>query len=217
MPKPRRLGATKTPFAEEYTTRPATLISPRRGRSRPAIDRRVVVFPQPLGPSSVKSFPSGTSKLTSCAAFTISPRSFGYSVKRPSTFSMPCSGSFLDPESLSQRLSEHHQDEKRQDEQDPQRRELDVLAVLPQLPDGDRDHFGARAVEQDRALELDPALQPGHRSDLDHHLGAVGERPVRRALGAGGPVHPGAFRPGDARSVAGKEIRDQGMNRSTAC
>jgi len=65
MPKPRRLGATKTPFAEEYTTRSATLISPSRGRSRPAIDRSVVVFPQPLGPSSVKSFPSGTSKLTS--------------------------------------------------------------------------------------------------------------------------------------------------------
>ncbi len=29
-----------------------------------------------------------------------------------------------------------------------------------------------------RAVELDPALQPGHRSGVDHDLGAVAERPV---------------------------------------
>src|SRR5258706_3497211 len=169
MPKPRRLGATKTPFVEEYTTRPSTLISPRRGRSRPAIERSVVVFPQPLGPSSVNSFPSGTSKLTSCAAFTISPRSFGYSRKRASTFSTASSGSFLDPEFLSQPLSEHHQDEKRQDEQNPQGRELDVLAVLPQFPDGDRQHLGSGAVQQDRAREL-----PDRH---DHHVDPAGDEP----------------------------------------
>ena len=50
MPKPRRLGATKTFLEEEYTTRSLTLISPARGRSSPAIERSVVVFPQPLGP-----------------------------------------------------------------------------------------------------------------------------------------------------------------------
>ena len=36
-----------------------------------------------------------------------------------------------------------------------------------------------------RAVELDPALQPGHRGAVDRHLGAVGERPVRRAVRAG--------------------------------
>src|SRR5690242_18022030 len=144
MPKPRRFGATKTPRLEEYTTRPATLISPARGRSRPAIERSVVVLPQPLGPSSVNSFPSGTSKLTSCAAFTISPRSFGYSVKRPSTFSTCISllSSLLDAEFPAEPLRDHHQDEEREDEQHPQRRQLDVLTVLPQLPDGDRKHRG---------------------------------------------------------------------------
>ncbi len=85
MPKPRRLGATKTPFAEEYTTRSPTAISPARGFSSPAMERSVVVLPQPLGPSSVKSLPSGTLKVTSWAALTISPFSFGYSVYRPST------------------------------------------------------------------------------------------------------------------------------------
>ncbi len=83
MPKPRRLGATKTPLAEENTTRSFTAISPARGRSRPAMERSVVVLPHPLGPSSVKSLPSGTSKETSWAALTISPRSLGYSVYSP--------------------------------------------------------------------------------------------------------------------------------------
>src|SRR5258705_11081760 len=123
MPKPRRLGATKTPFVDEYTTRSATLISPARGRSRPAIERRVVVLPQPLGPSSVNSFPSGTSNVTSCAARTIWPRSLGYSVKSPATFRTRFSGSFLDAEFLAQPLGDHHQDEERQDNGDPQRGE----------------------------------------------------------------------------------------------
>src|SRR5882724_636675 len=169
MPKPRRLGATKTPFVEEYTTRSATLISPARGRSRPAIERRVVVLPQPLGPSSVNSFPSGTSNVTSCAARTIWPRSLGYSVKSPATFSTRFSGSFLDSEFLAKPLGEHHQDEERQDKQHPQRRQLHVLAVLPQFPDGDRQDLSARAVEQDRAGEL--------ADRDDHHVDPARDKP----------------------------------------
>src|SRR5262245_53677114 len=88
MPNPRRFGMTKMRFADEYTTRPLTEISPARGRSSPAIDRSVVVLPQPLGPSSVNSRPWSIVKLTSCAAFTTSPRSLGNSVNRPSTVSM---------------------------------------------------------------------------------------------------------------------------------
>src|SRR5574342_626531 len=114
MPQPRRLGATKMPRLDEYTARSPTLISPTRGRSRPAIERSVVVLPQPLGPSSVNNFPSGTSKLTSCAALTIWPRSLGYSVKRPSTFSTR--DSLPDSKLLAQPLGDHHQDEEREDE-----------------------------------------------------------------------------------------------------
>src|SRR6185437_10569147 len=108
-----------------------TAISPARGRSSPAMERSVVVLPHPLGPSSVKSLPSGTSKETSWAALTISPFSFGYSVYNPSTLSTTIS-SFLDPEFPAQPLRGHHQHEERRDEHHPQRRELDVLAVLPQ-------------------------------------------------------------------------------------
>src|SRR5438046_5881579 len=160
MPKPRRLGATKTPRVEEYTTRSPTLISPKRGRSRPAIERSVVVLPQPLGPSSVNSFPSGTSNVTSCAARTIWPRSLGYSVKSPATFSTRFSASLLDSEFLAQPLGHHDQNKERQDKQHPQRRQLHVLAVLPQFPDGDRQDLGAGAVDKDRA---------GDRADRDAH------------------------------------------------
>src|ERR1700704_5094265 len=133
MPNPRRLGATNTPLDEENTTRPFTEISPALGRSSPAIDRSVVVLPQPLGPSSVKRCPSSTVKVTSCAAFTTSPCGFGYSVNRPATLSTL----FLQAIPRADPLRDHHQDEERQDEQHPQRRELQVLAVLPELPDDD--------------------------------------------------------------------------------
>ena len=51
-----------------------------------------------------------------------------------------------------------------------------------------RDRFDPRAVD------FDPALQPGHRGGLDRDLGAVGERAVRRAVGARRAVHPRAVR-----------------------
>src|SRR5713101_1592394 len=87
MPKLRLLGATKIRFSEEYTARPPTPISPERGFSSPAIERKVVVLPQPEGPSRVNSLPSGTSKLTSWAALTTVPRSPGYSVNSDLTLS----------------------------------------------------------------------------------------------------------------------------------
>src|SRR5882672_9846961 len=193
MPKPRRLGATKTFRVDEYTTRSPTLISPARGRSRPAIERSVVVLPQPLGPSRVNSFPSGTSNVTSCAARTIWPRSLGYSVKRPSTFSTRFSGSLLDSEFLAQKLGHHHQNKECQDKQHAERRQLHVLAVLPQFPNSDRQDLGSRAVEQDRAGELanrddhhvDPArYEPGlqQRQDDAAERGAPGGAAHRRRL-----------------------------------
>src|SRR5688572_31988407 len=132
-------------------TSPPTLISPARGRSRPAMERKVVVLPQPLGPSSVKSLPCGTSKLTSCAARMVWPRSPMYSVHRPATLSKL---GLLDSELAAYPLRDHHEHEERHDEHDAQRRELDVLAVFPELPDQDREHLRAGAVEQDRAGKL---------------------------------------------------------------
>src|SRR3989454_4345082 len=61
MPRLRLCGATKTRRGTEATTRPRSAISPASGCSSPATRRRVVVLPQPLGPSSVKSSPRSTS------------------------------------------------------------------------------------------------------------------------------------------------------------
>src|ERR1700730_13099501 len=61
MPRLRRFGATNTCGGTEATTRPRKVISPASGRSSPATRRRVVVLPQPLGPSNVNTSPRRTS------------------------------------------------------------------------------------------------------------------------------------------------------------
>src|SRR2546422_2609430 len=185
MPSPRRFGGTKMPRCEEYTTSPPTEISPCRGLSSPAMERSVVVLPQPLGPSRVYSLPSGTSKATSCAARIAWPRSSTYSVHNPVTLS---TSRVLDAELPAYPLGEQHEHEQAQDEHHAERRQLDVLAVLPQLPNHDRQDLGPRAVEQDRARQLadgndhdvDPAGdQPGLEQRQDD--AAEGRRPARSA------------------------------------
>src|SRR5438309_584238 len=110
---------------------------------------------------------SRSANSSSCTA--VRTRSLGYSVNRPSTFSTLFSALFLDAEFPAQPLGGHHQDEESQDEKHAQGRELHVLAVLPQLPDGDRQNLGAWAVEQDRAGEL--------ADRDDHHVDPAGDQP----------------------------------------
>jgi hypothetical protein len=47
---------------------PATMISPAVGETRPAIERRIVVLPQPEGPSSVTKLPLPIVRSTSFTA-----------------------------------------------------------------------------------------------------------------------------------------------------
>src|SRR5687767_11536137 len=63
MPKPRR-SAGKFVISASWNW-----IVPESGFSRPAIIRRVVVFPQPDGPSKPKNSPCRTSSETSSTAF----------------------------------------------------------------------------------------------------------------------------------------------------
>src|SRR5476651_1878058 len=64
MPMSRKRGGSRIPCAGDDTTRPAMLIVPLVGCSRPATQRKVVVLPQPEGPSSTTISPAGTAKLT---------------------------------------------------------------------------------------------------------------------------------------------------------
>src|SRR5271156_5709869 len=68
MPRSRERGGTRMPRSGDDTTRPAMLISPDVGCSRPATQRNVVVLPQPEGPSSTTISPAGTTKLTPSTA-----------------------------------------------------------------------------------------------------------------------------------------------------
>src|SRR6267143_5751379 len=178
------------PRTDEYTTSPPIAISPSRGRSRPAIERSVVVLPQPLGPSNVKSLPCGTSNATSCAARITWPRSPRYSVHSAFTLS---TSKLPDAEAAPHPLRREHQHEEREDEHHAERRELDVLAVLPQFPDHDGDDLGAGAVEQDRARKLADA----NDDDVDPASDEAGlqERQDDAPEGRGprGAAHRGGF------------------------
>src|SRR6185312_6275215 len=63
MPMSRWRGGSRMPCSGEDTTRPPMLMTPALGCSRPATQRKVVVLPQPDGPSSTTISPAGTAKL----------------------------------------------------------------------------------------------------------------------------------------------------------
>src|SRR5258708_26300138 len=68
MPILRRRGGTSAPCWGADTTAPPIRIVPALGCSKPATQRKVVVLPQPDGPSSVTISPAVTAKLTSSTA-----------------------------------------------------------------------------------------------------------------------------------------------------
>src|SRR6185437_1555052 len=64
MPMSRSRGGSRMPCAGDDTTRPAMLMVPAVGCSSPATQRKVVVLPQPEGPSRTTISPDGTAKFT---------------------------------------------------------------------------------------------------------------------------------------------------------
>src|ERR1700733_101641 len=90
MPRSRSRGGTRTPRAGDETRRPAMLISPSVGCSSPATQRKVVVLPQPEGPSSTTISPAGTAKLTP----SIAGRPTENCLRRPLTSSVAVMTSF---------------------------------------------------------------------------------------------------------------------------
>src|SRR6478672_9733875 len=68
MPMLRDRGGTCTPRSGAATSSPPIAIMPPVGCSSPAMQRRVVVLPQPDGPSSTTISPAAMRKLTSSTA-----------------------------------------------------------------------------------------------------------------------------------------------------
>src|ERR1700733_3990249 len=87
MPRSRKRGGSRMPRAGDDTTFPPMLISPEVGCSRPATQRKVVVLPQPDGPSSTTISPAGTAKLTPSTA----GRPIANCLRRSVTSSVPIS------------------------------------------------------------------------------------------------------------------------------
>src|SRR5690349_6379392 len=135
MPSPRSLAGTlvvRPSAVPDKSTRSCRRIVPRSGRSRPAIDRSVVVLPQPDGPSSVNSWPSSTSKVRSFTAKTrYAPlRRRGASLSKLLTrFSMLSTGTFLgrgqeplaEADLGAELVGKRHQEGAGEDHDDPER------------------------------------------------------------------------------------------------
>src|SRR5215216_3619419 len=62
IPMLRLFGGTLTPFDASKTCRSPKEIAPSSAVSRPAMQRRVVVLPQPLGPSRTRNSPGSISR-----------------------------------------------------------------------------------------------------------------------------------------------------------
>ena len=88
MPTARCSTATFTPLARSNKVRPSTEIAPSSGVSRPAMQRSVVVLPQPDGPSMVKKVPGSSAKLASRMPPAIASVAFSKILVRRSTRSM---------------------------------------------------------------------------------------------------------------------------------
>src|SRR4051794_18863590 len=161
---------------------PPRATRPASGRSKPALIRNVVVFPEPDGPSSVKNSPSPTFRSTSWTA-TTSP----YVFRMPSTPTSAAKAPLQDVETALE------------------------LFVTDREGDEDADHVAVDAArEEQQALLAGLARDPGrlvtillrqlerhHRAEAAH-LGAVGRhrgqalvQAAADRLGARAPVLDG--------------------------
>src|SRR5688572_15997493 len=118
------------------------LIRPWSGCSKPAMQRRVVVLPQPLGPSKETNSPGATVKETPPTAAT-PPKLFArFSTTRPAAADLVMK---LTP-FVHEWLSDHQQGDREYDLETGQRRNLAELAVLLQVVHHHRKNLQAGGV-----------------------------------------------------------------------
>src|SRR5919199_2362126 len=153
MPSRRSCGGTKTPPAGSDRTCPSISITPPSGTSSPAMQRNVVVLPQPDGPSSVRnSFPASSNEMLLMT------------VSGPNDFRSPVT---LIPIAFpsARARARHEPQEQRHDREHDQRRDQRERAgdapvgLLEGFPDGDRQHGRRGAEQQDRRRDL---AEEGH-------------------------------------------------------
>src|SRR5215813_9526894 len=167
MPTERCSTGTFTRALASNSVRPSTAMMPSSGISSPAMQRKVVVLPQPDGPSRVKNVPGSSVKLASRMPPAIWSVELSKILVSPSTRNirpyapLPLTPALLRSPSLrsSQRTGgraprhgvEHDRDHRHQHRpHQPERRKLGALAVAPEIEHGDCHGLRARPGEQDR-------------------------------------------------------------------
>src|SRR5665811_2268141 len=165
MPMSRSRGGSRMPCAGDDTTRPAMLMVPAVGCSSPATQRKVVVLPQPEGPSRTTISPAGTPKLT--------PSIAGRPTENCLRSSLTSSVAVMMMRSAQRSLAVT---EGLVPFRDPRSVQLHVLV---EVREPDLDHLGIEAFRIDRRH-----LERGEIAELLDHEGLafLGQAPVEEQL-----------------------------------
>src|ERR1700755_2780364 len=147
MPSARCSAGTYMPRSASLTTRSPIEMRPPVFCSRPATMRKVVVLPQPDGPSSVTNSPSLTRRSTPLTAANSPKLRLTFSRTTFDIASFPNASQRADP-----RLDhlELHPAEQQHEHHHDQSDDADLLrvAVRPELQQHDRQDFRTDGVEQ---------------------------------------------------------------------
>src|SRR5882762_146213 len=136
MPSSRSSGIRLMPAAWSNTGLPAISIAPSSAISSPARQRRIVVLPQPEGPSKASVWPSSTASEAPSTATRPSKRLRRFLIDRKAMGGAP-------QPSSDARVAEQREGEQQQDELDHRERRHPSDAVLGQHHQRDADGLGA--------------------------------------------------------------------------
>src|SRR5690606_37942810 len=173
---------------------PPMRMDPSSGSKKPAIMRRVVVLPQPLGPSNVVKLPRAMSRSSPFTA-TVLPKDFLTPSRRTCTSCMarepPDEPSKVEKLALSpgDQLEEGHTEHRGDNEERREGRRLSPVALFRQVQNGNGSHhIPRRNEEDDRAQGVD-----GLDERIDEGTGESGaqqrdDHVLERAQGAGSQV-----------------------------
>src|SRR5258705_6506049 len=153
----RRSGGTTT--AAEESTRSPTRISPPSGVRKPATRRRVVVLPQPEGPSRATSSPGCTVRSRPATAATSPKRLVRPVMTTPGMGSARSArGSRAHDVATEQGLHERHDGEGHHEHEDAEDRDGAELAFFLQIEDHHRHdlRIGGEQDDGGRQLADDP-------------------------------------------------------------
>src|SRR5690348_10956981 len=145
----RRLSGGTAPSAVDSTA-PSIAIDPSLGRMKPAIMRKVVVLPQPEGPSSEMNSPAASDRLTPDTADT-SPKRF----PRPLSCSFATGSPSPQHEvAADQAEAQRHQDDGGDEKNAAQCREVFEIALAAQVVQHHRHHLCVGRGKKDGGTQL---------------------------------------------------------------